>query len=132
MNVLGYHSRRQRTCRDLHRRKDRDRKAFIGRVAVAVNHVHGKVGSPAGVGRAIDLPARIQLQPRRLQTRVERPGEGVVTTRRVEKRVVINPNLAIRQIGGGDLNSAAKLSGEIKRAVVIGNVDVLVARVLIG
>ena len=132
MNILGYHSRRQRSGRDLHCGKDRDRKVSVGGVAVAVNHVRGKVESPAAVGCAEDLPGRIQLQPRRQRTGIERPGEGVVTTRRVKRRVVINPNLAIRQIGGGDLNSAAKLSGEIKRAVVIGNVDVLIVRALIG
>src|SRR5438034_11531815 len=98
MNILGYHSRWQRSGRDLHRRKNRDRKVFIGGVAVAVNHVRGKVESPAAVGRAEDLPARVQLQARRQRTGVERPGERVIATRRVEKRVVIDTNLTVRQI----------------------------------
>ena len=113
---------------------DKQRERLIGRIAVAVEHVDGKIECPARGRSAVKRSAGIQVQTgRQVRWIIYQPVEIVVATRSLKLSVVGIANLAVWQRrGGGDLNSIANLNREINRAVVIGDVDVLTVRALIG
>ena len=94
--------------------------------------MHGKIIHPAGIGRALNRPVPAQAQARwKILRVVQRPVDLAAASRAEERLAVVRTHLTIRQTGREDLNATARLDGEIRRAVVVVNGDVVVARALI-